>query len=175
VASTAVFIFSHDSRCARSPARRLSSRCSVKKALRRWSSRRRVTLSLSHLVPKGGLEPPRGFPHCDLNAARLPIPPLRQSVLKDGRFGSKEATAKTTEETRSGSLLLKDEDRKMSNRKSTGDFRGRREGSTDYLQQSKLVIDSAPAHPQYLGARGRGRPKRGQGKSAALTNYFARC
>ncbi len=31
------------------------------------------------LVPKGGFEPPRGCPHCDLNAARLPIPPLRHA------------------------------------------------------------------------------------------------
>ena len=29
-------------------------------------------------VPKGGLEPPRAFAHCDLNAARIPISPLRR-------------------------------------------------------------------------------------------------
>jgi SsrA-binding protein len=28
-------------------------------------------------MPKGGLEPPRACAHCTLNAARLPIPPLR--------------------------------------------------------------------------------------------------
>src|SRR5256712_11630921 len=28
-------------------------------------------------MPKGGLEPPRACAHCALNAARLPIPPLR--------------------------------------------------------------------------------------------------
>jgi hypothetical protein len=27
-------------------------------------------------VGEGGLEPPRGFPHRNLNPARLPIPPL---------------------------------------------------------------------------------------------------
>src|SRR5690242_18427873 len=31
-------------------------------------------------VPKGGLEPPRAYAHCALNAARLPIPPLRRSL-----------------------------------------------------------------------------------------------
>jgi hypothetical protein len=30
-------------------------------------------------VPKRGLEPPQGWPYQDLNLARLPIPPLRQS------------------------------------------------------------------------------------------------
>ena len=30
------------------------------------------------MVPKGGLEPPRGNPHYALNVARLPVPPLRQ-------------------------------------------------------------------------------------------------
>ena len=29
------------------------------------------------MVPGGGFEPPRENSHCDLNAARLPIPPLR--------------------------------------------------------------------------------------------------
>ena len=29
------------------------------------------------MVPKEGLEPTRACAHCDLNAARLPIPPLR--------------------------------------------------------------------------------------------------
>ena len=28
-------------------------------------------------VPKAGLEPARGFPHCPLKTACLPIPPLR--------------------------------------------------------------------------------------------------
>jgi hypothetical protein len=31
-------------------------------------------------VPKGGLEPPRACAHCALNAARLPVPPLRQGT-----------------------------------------------------------------------------------------------
>ena len=31
-------------------------------------------------MPKGGLEPPRAYAHCALNAARLPIPPLRRSL-----------------------------------------------------------------------------------------------
>jgi hypothetical protein len=29
-------------------------------------------------MPKGGLEPPRAIAHCALNAARLPVPPLRR-------------------------------------------------------------------------------------------------
>ena len=29
-------------------------------------------------IPGGGFEPPRDCSHCDLNAARLPIPPLRR-------------------------------------------------------------------------------------------------
>ena len=41
---------------------------------RRTNVRRRI----SSEVPKGGLEPPRACTHCDLNAARLPVPPLRQ-------------------------------------------------------------------------------------------------
>ena len=32
----------------------------------------------SHLVPRRGLEPPRGYPHWHLKPARLPIPPPRQ-------------------------------------------------------------------------------------------------
>jgi hypothetical protein len=34
---------------------------------------------VSDLVPKGGLEPPHPCEYMDLNHARLPIPPLRQS------------------------------------------------------------------------------------------------
>lgn len=38
------------------------------------------------LVPKGGFEPPRAYAHCALNAARLPVPPLRQmEFLKRGQ------------------------------------------------------------------------------------------
>src|SRR6266478_1874270 len=33
------------------------------------------------LVPKGGLEPPHPCEYMDLNHARLPIPPLRQSLI----------------------------------------------------------------------------------------------
>ena len=32
------------------------------------------------LVGEGGLEPPRGLPHRILNPARLPIPPLAQTI-----------------------------------------------------------------------------------------------
>jgi hypothetical protein len=32
-----------------------------------------------NMVPKGGLEPPRDCSHCALNAARLPVPPLRHA------------------------------------------------------------------------------------------------
>ena len=32
------------------------------------------------MVPKRGLEPPRGFPHYPLKIACLPIPPLRQGM-----------------------------------------------------------------------------------------------
>ena len=35
----------------------------------------------TYMVPKGGLEPPWGFPHYALNVARLPVPPLRQVAL----------------------------------------------------------------------------------------------
>lgn len=31
-------------------------------------------------MPKGGLEPPRPYGHCALNAARLPVPPLRHQM-----------------------------------------------------------------------------------------------
>ena len=37
-----------------------------------------ITDCLCNLVPKRGLEPPRGFPHYPLKIACLPIPPLRQ-------------------------------------------------------------------------------------------------
>jgi hypothetical protein len=33
-----------------------------------------------YLVPKRGLEPPRGFPHYPLKVACLPISPLRHAV-----------------------------------------------------------------------------------------------
>src|SRR5690348_3351492 len=37
------------------------------------------------MVPKKGLEPPRPCGHMDLNHARLPVPPLRQSgVMQEG-------------------------------------------------------------------------------------------
>lgn len=32
---------------------------------------------------KGGLEPPRGHPHYHLKVARIPIPPLPQSVIEE--------------------------------------------------------------------------------------------
>lgn len=51
---------------------------------RRISTRRRTqTWYTTKLVPKRGLEPLRPFGHCDLNAARLPIPPPGQVELHD--------------------------------------------------------------------------------------------
>src|SRR5437870_5007597 len=38
--------------------------------------------SLEALVPERGLEPPRPCDHCDLNAARLPVPPLGHECEK---------------------------------------------------------------------------------------------
>src|SRR3954447_8931756 len=35
-----------------------------------------------------GLEPPRGFPHTDLNRARLPIPPHPRGAANDDSNGS---------------------------------------------------------------------------------------
>ena len=32
-------------------------------------------------VPKAGLEPARGFPHCPLKTACLPVPPLRLNKI----------------------------------------------------------------------------------------------
>lgn len=41
---------------------------------------RHVCWCITHtLVLERGLEPPRGYPHYDLNVARLPIPPLQHS------------------------------------------------------------------------------------------------
>jgi hypothetical protein len=37
------------------------------------------------MVPKGGFEPPRAYAHCALNAARLPIPPLRHGHHSKGK------------------------------------------------------------------------------------------
>ncbi len=37
-----------------------------------------VKMPSGQLVGEGGLEPPRGCPHRNLNPARLPIPPLAQ-------------------------------------------------------------------------------------------------
>jgi hypothetical protein len=36
-------------------------------------------------LPEAGFEPARAYTHCALNAARLPVPPLR---LKKRRIGS---------------------------------------------------------------------------------------
>ena len=40
------------------------------------------------MVPKGGLEPPQDCSHCALNAARLPVPPLRHegNIKKKAAF-----------------------------------------------------------------------------------------
>src|SRR3989442_2449703 len=52
-------------------------------ARRTLGSHRRVPLPTPHavsvLMPKVGLEPTRACAHCALNAARLPIPPLRRA------------------------------------------------------------------------------------------------
>ena len=40
-----------------------------------------IPLNLKYLVPKGGLEPPHPCEYMDLNHARLPIPPLRQTRM----------------------------------------------------------------------------------------------
>ena len=37
----------------------------------------KVLQVFDYMVPRRGLEPPRGCPHMDLNHARLPIPPPR--------------------------------------------------------------------------------------------------
>ena len=34
-----------------------------------------------HMVPKVGFEPTRACAHCALNAARLPVPPLRRDKI----------------------------------------------------------------------------------------------
>ena len=40
-----------------------------------------ITVCFCNLVPKRGLEPPRGFPHYPLKVACLPISPLRHNLL----------------------------------------------------------------------------------------------
>ena len=50
-------------------------------------------------MPKGGLEPPRAYAHCALNAARLPIPPLRRERK---RYGPDEAKSTRTVACRIG-------------------------------------------------------------------------
>ena len=46
-------------------------------------------LVFQELVPERGLEPPRPCDHCDLNAARLPVPPLGHECeeVSSGRAG----------------------------------------------------------------------------------------
>src|SRR5207249_652560 len=56
------------------PIARIWRRCSCIAALAGEASAQRCSL---RLVPKRGLEPPRGCPHQTLNLACLPIPPLR--------------------------------------------------------------------------------------------------
>src|ERR1043166_7961043 len=48
-------------------------------------------LCVSH-VPKGGLRPPRACPPCALNAARLPVPPLRRAAKARTPSESGQAT-----------------------------------------------------------------------------------
>ena len=38
------------------------------------------------VVPKAGLEPARGFPHCPLKTACLPVPPLRLKYYSPPKF-----------------------------------------------------------------------------------------
>ncbi len=35
----------------------------------------------SYLMPEAGFEPVHGYPYSDLNAARLPVPPLGQATI----------------------------------------------------------------------------------------------
>ena len=49
-------------------------------------------IMMSGVVPRRGLEPPRGCPHMDLNHARLPIPPPRRSRLRGARLQGSTGT-----------------------------------------------------------------------------------
>lgn len=55
------------------------------------------------VVPKAGLEPAWGFPHCPLKTACLPVPPLRHEVSFGALFrNSRHIIA------RAGSILRRD-------------------------------------------------------------------
>ena len=69
-------------RCVAQPERRRSLR-GTSVGERHRSRRRR--LGRTGVVPRRGLEPPQGFPHMDLNHARLPIPPPRRGRLRGGQ------------------------------------------------------------------------------------------
>ena len=56
-------------------------------------------------MPKGGLEPPQRFHHQNLNLARLPIPPLRQSHILSS---AKKLVNKSRSELKIEGLFLVD-------------------------------------------------------------------
>ncbi len=58
------------------------------------------------LVPKRGLEPPRGCPHMVLNHARLPIPPFRHCLINMPQ-ASKATQKRTRTQTKSAWLHRK--------------------------------------------------------------------
>jgi hypothetical protein len=49
---------------------------------------RSITGSADDQMPKGGLEPPHPCEYCALNAARLPVSPLRQIIICGGTVPS---------------------------------------------------------------------------------------
>src|SRR5712675_2501106 len=62
------------------------------------------------MVPERGLEPPRPCDHCDLNAARLPVPPLGhecEEVSPD--IGGLTSTTKPFHSARRSVLCQRDE------------------------------------------------------------------
>ncbi len=52
------------------------------------NNRAMLRMALVCVVPRRGLEPPRDCSHCDLNAARLPIPPPRHGSTIPQNTGS---------------------------------------------------------------------------------------
>ena len=51
------------------------------------AARKRPVLQDLYAMRMRGLEPPRGFPHTDLNRARLPIPPHPRGAANDDSNG----------------------------------------------------------------------------------------
>ena len=82
----------------RTTASSRSARCRCAGPSSRWERVRDFRSSLK-VVPRRGLEPPRGCPHMDLNHARLPIPPPRRSRRRglwwQGRAGTDLNDART--------------------------------------------------------------------------------